>query len=73
MVLGNVYIADAGNHRIRKITVSTGIIITVAGTGNTAFSGEGGDATSATLKSPMGVTVDSSGIQYISFCQYKHS
>ena len=61
--LGNVYIADWGNERIRKVTVSTGIITTIAGTGSTGFSGDNGQATSATLNSPTGVTVDSSGIK----------
>jgi hypothetical protein len=60
-LLGNVYIADRYNHRIRKVTVSTGIIITIAGTGNTVFSGDNGQATSATLYNPYGVTLDVSG------------
>ena len=58
---GNVYIADTLNNRIRKVTVSTDIITTVAGTGGTSFSGDGGAATSATLWSPYGIAVDSSG------------
>ena len=62
--LGNVYIADLKNNRIRKVTVSTGIISTIAGTGTTSFSGDNGPATSATLHWPEGVAVDSSGIQY---------
>jgi len=59
-----VYIADHVNHRIRKVTVSTGIITTIAGTGSTNYSGDGGAATSATLYYPIGVGLDSSGIQY---------
>lgn len=59
--LGNIYIADWYNHRIRKITISTGIITTYAGTGSAIFSGDGGDATSAGLNYPKGVVVDSSG------------
>jgi hypothetical protein len=58
---GNVYIADYGNHRIRKVTVSTGIITTIAGTGSASFSGDNGQATSATLYCPLGVALDSSG------------
>ena len=54
-----MYIADQWNHRIRK--VSTGIISTIAGTGSTTFSGDGGAATSATLNYPIGVAVDASG------------
>ena len=56
-----MYIADTYNHRIRKVTVSTGIITTIAGTGSTTYSGNGGAATSATLYDPEGVAVDSSG------------
>ena len=59
--LGNVYIADQGNSRIRKVTVSTGIISTVAGTGSGSYSGDGGQATSALLYYPFGVCLDSSG------------
>ena len=59
--IGNVYIADRGNHRIRKVTVSTGIITTLAGTGSAGYSGDGGAATSATLHYPEGVAVDLSG------------
>ena len=65
--LGNVYIADDCNHRIRKVTVSTGIITTFAGTGSTTFSGDGGAATSAGLYWPYGVMVDSAGTKYILF------
>ena len=59
--IGNVYIADTGNQRIRKVTVSTGIISTIAGTGNATYSGDNGAATSATLHEPRGVAVDASG------------
>ena len=60
--IGNVYIADTYNHRIRKVTVSTGIITTIAGTGGTgSYSGDNGAATSATLYYPYGVAVDASG------------
>ena len=60
---GNVYIADQNNHRIRKVTISTGIIITFAGTGTASYSGDNGPATSATLNYPYGVAVDSAGTQ----------
>ena len=60
-LLGNVYIADTDNNRIRKVTISTGIITTIAGTGTSSYSGDGGEATSATLYYPYGVNVDSSG------------
>ena len=65
--IGNVYIADAGNNRIRKVTVSTGIITTIAGTGTGSYSGDGGAATSATLKDPTGVALDASGINFSLF------
>ena len=65
--IGNVYIADTWNHRIRKVTVSTGIISLIAGTGSTTFSGDNGAATSATLYYPWGVTVDASGRQFFVF------
>jgi hypothetical protein len=61
---GNVYIADYGNHKIRKVN-SSGIISTFAGNGTAGYSGDGGSATSAKLNSPMGVTVDASGNVYI--------
>ena len=59
---GNVYISDSNNSRIRKITVSTGIITTIAGNGNGGYTGDNGAATSATFNSPTGIAVDSSGI-----------
>ena len=57
---GNLYIADLGNHRIRRVSPS-GIITTVAGNGTPGFAGDGGPATSASLYSPHGVTVDTAG------------
>ena len=59
--IGNVYIADEYNDRIRKVTVSTGIITSIAGTGSTSYSGDGGAATSAGLYEPRGIALDSSG------------
>ncbi len=56
-----MYIADYGNYRIRKVTVSTGIITTIAGTGTTGYSGDGGAAVSAVFNYPYGVTLDASG------------
>ena len=61
LYIGNVYIADALNNRIRKVTVTTGIITTIAGTGSGTFSGDGGAATSAGLYHPQGVVLDTSG------------
>ncbi len=59
--LGNLYIADYNNHRIRKVTVSTGIITNLAGTGTSSYSGDNGPATAATLYNPNGVALDSAG------------
>ena len=59
--IGNVYIADTANHRIRKVTVSTGIITTIAGTGGATYNGDNIDATSAELCRPFGVALDASG------------
>jgi hypothetical protein len=61
---GNLYIADSGNHRVRRVD-SSGTITTVAGTGTPGFSGDGGPATSAELAYPYGVAVDGSGNLYI--------
>jgi trimeric autotransporter adhesin len=62
---GNIYIADVFNHCIRMVSMSSGIITTVAGTGKSGYSGDGGLATSATLYLPFDVTVDASGHLYI--------
>ena len=62
---GNIYIADTEIHCIRMVTKSTGIISTVAGTGLSGYSGDGGLATSAALGYPSGVAIDASGNIYI--------
>ncbi len=67
---GNLYIADYGNNRIRK--VSNGVITTVAGNGTAGFSGDNGPATSAELNMPGGVAVDSAGNLYIADTQQPH-
>jgi uncharacterized protein (TIGR03437 family) len=61
---GNIFIADKGNHRIRKVTRS-GVISTVAGNGQIGSSGDGGLAINAPFNSPNGVVVDNSGNIYI--------
>ena len=60
----NIYIADAGNHRIRKVD-NSGIIYTVAGNGIAGYNGDGSLATTASLFSPNGVVADFSGNVYI--------
>ncbi len=62
--LGNIYVADAGDHRIRRISPS-GTIETIAGTGAPGFSGDGGPAKAAQLNQPYGLAVDSTGNLYI--------
>ena len=61
---GNLYIADAGNNRIRKVD-SSGLITTIAGTGERGFGGDGGPATAALLNNPTGVTLDSAGNLFV--------
>ena len=57
-----MYIGDSGNQRVRKVTVSTGIIATIAGSSTSgSYSGDGGAATSAELCGPGGVALDASG------------
>src|SRR5882724_4511366 len=62
--LGNVYIADPNNHRVRKVS-GAGMIQTVAGTGYPGFSGDGGQAAQARLNAPYGLVVDAAGNLYI--------
>ncbi len=57
----NVYFADEGNNRLRKIAVSTGVITTVSGTGSTSYSGDNGPASSAEIYNPLGIDIDTAG------------
>ena len=61
---GNIFIADANDHRIRKIAAD-GTISTLTGDGFPGFSGDGGPATAARLNTPYGIAVDSAGGLYI--------
>ncbi len=61
---GNLYIADYGNYRIRKVSPD-GTITTIAGNGTQGHSGDGGLATSAQLNAPRGIAVDASGNIYV--------
>jgi sugar lactone lactonase YvrE len=62
---GNLYVADASNHRIRRVAAGTGIITTVAGGAGYGYSDDGGPATGASLFYPHDVAVDSAGNLYI--------
>jgi sugar lactone lactonase YvrE len=61
---GNVYVADAGDNRVRKIAPS-GVVSTLAGDGFAGARGDGGPAVSAQLHAPYGVAVDLAGNVYI--------
>ncbi len=61
---GNLYVADSGNHRVRRID-PTGIITTVAGNGVGGYSGDGGLATAARIDNPFGVAADPEGNVYV--------
>ena len=62
---GNLYIADTMNHRVRMVDSETGIIATLAGTGQARFSGDGGPANQAALNEPAAMAVDGEGRLYI--------
>ncbi|MGD0446333.1 MAG: Ig-like domain repeat protein, partial [Edaphobacter sp.] len=61
----NLYLADTGNHRIRRIDATTGTIATIAGTGTQGFSGDNGPAINANIDSPTGLAVDSANNLYL--------
>ncbi|MBZ5629004.1 MAG: CHAP domain-containing protein [Acidobacteriia bacterium] len=62
---GNLFIGDALNNRIRKVAITTGNIVTVAGKGSAGYSGDGGSATNASLSFPSRPFVDVAGNIYI--------
>ncbi|MDR4463272.1 MAG: hypothetical protein MRJ66_03310 [Nitrospira sp.] len=62
---GNVYIADTMNHRVRVVDATTGVITTLAGTGQAGFSGDGGAAAEATLNEPAALILDEPHKLYI--------
>ncbi len=62
---GHLYIADRGNHRVRKVDATSGLISTVAGNGIGGFSGDGQLAIAAQLDSPNALCADSTGVLYI--------
>ncbi|HTM49950.1 MAG TPA: hypothetical protein VL285_14760 [Bryobacteraceae bacterium] len=61
---GNLYIAEAGQHRVRRVSPN-GVITTVAGNASQGFGGDGGPATTANLNAPSTVAVDPTGILFI--------
>jgi uncharacterized protein (TIGR03437 family) len=61
---GNLFIADSNNNRIRRLAIDTGAITTVVGTGTAGFSGDGGLATAAQLRSPQSLYFDTDGNLY---------
>ena len=62
---GNLYIADSGNNRVRRVDASTGVITTYAGNGRTGLSGDGGPASAAELNNPTGLAFDADGNLFI--------
>lgn len=62
---GHLYIADTMNHRVRRVDARTGIITTIAGTGQARFSGDGGPADRAALNEPAALAIDAQGQLYI--------
>ena len=62
---GNLFIADTGNNRVRMVSAATGTITAYAGTGASGWTGDGGQATSATMNAPTGLALDGAGNLYI--------
>ena len=62
---GNLYLAEAMNHCIRRVDRATGVIVTIAGTGADGYSGDGGPATGATFNQPYSLQVDANGDIYV--------
>jgi sugar lactone lactonase YvrE len=62
---GNLYLAEAMNHCVRRVDRDSGVITTVAGTGSEGYSGDGGPAIQATLNQPYSLQVDANGDIYI--------
>ncbi len=63
---GNLYFADTNNNKVRMVDLVTGIITTVAGTGERGYSGDGGQAVDAMLSRPFGVAFDEAEDLYVS-------
>jgi DNA-binding beta-propeller fold protein YncE len=62
---GNFFVSDSGNHRLRRIDGRTGLISTIAGTGQRGSAGDGGPALLASFNWPAGIAVDRNGDLYV--------
>ena len=62
---GNLFVCEATNHRVRSIDAATGIITTIAGTGEQGYTGDGGPATEATMYEPYSLAIAPDGSVYI--------
>ena len=62
---GNLFFCEARNHVVRRVDAVTGIVTTMAGTGEQGYTGDGGPATEATLYEPYSLEVDTDGSIYI--------
>ena len=62
---GNVYIAETGRHRVRRVDARTGLISTIVGDGTNGYGGDGGPAASAHLNSPGQLAIDAEGDIFI--------
>lgn len=62
---GLLYIADQGNHRVRRVNLRTGLVDTIAGSGDAGYDGDGGPAAKAALAGPSGLAVGAGGELYI--------
>ena len=62
---GNLYVCEATNHIVRRVDATTGVITTIAGTGEAGYSGDGGPAAEATMREPYSLAVNSDGSVYI--------
>jgi hypothetical protein len=63
---GDLFIADTGNHRVRRVEAATGILTTVLGVGVVASSGDGSPALSFPVAAPAGIAVDENGNVFVS-------
>ena len=62
---GNLYFSEARNHTVRRVDQATGVISTVAGTGEEGYSGDGGPAVAATLNQIYALVIDANGDIYV--------